>query len=196
MRDDLGGLGQIPLQVAGEPRAIIDNAEQNGRCPLAPLGEHLARAMVAVPMPQTIHILGLVAADLAIGNADLGTLGPVSAARRQTPALVEAVRLHEAAQRRVGRHRLQVGLRLAERDEVVMVKLDAPALVRGVLREHGASDRVADGVLQPRIDAHLASQDTDRIGALLQGAIVPALDGGEAEARGLARRRMLPCALS
>src|SRR5512134_3891553 len=99
--------------------------------------------MVAIPVPEASHILGLVAADLAIADTDLGALGAVGRARRETPALVQSVGLHEAAQRRIGRNRLEVGPRLAERDEVVVMQLDAPALVRGILGEHGPSDRVA-----------------------------------------------------
>src|ERR1700726_1872804 len=65
--DDLGGLGQIPLQMTGEPRSVVENAEQDRRHPLAARGEHLLRSMMTVPMPQAANVLGLVAADLAIG---------------------------------------------------------------------------------------------------------------------------------
>ena len=148
--------------------------------------------MVTVPMPQAVDVLGLVAADLAIDDARFGALGTVGCAWRQAPALVEAVGLHEAAQGRVGRHRLQAGLGLSQSDKVVVVKLDAPTLVRGVLGEHGLADGVADRVLLSCVDAHLAAQHADGIGSLSQRAIVPALDGREAKAHGLGRRRMLP----
>src|SRR5580704_4874621 len=61
--------------------------------------------MVAIPVPKRIHILGLVASDLAVGDAGLGLLGAAGCARGETPALVETVGTHEAAQRRIGRHR-------------------------------------------------------------------------------------------
>ena len=77
MSDDLGRLGQIPLQVTGEPRAIIDNAKQDRRHPFAACGQHLARAMVAVPMPEPVDVLGLVAADLAIDDAGLRAIGAI-----------------------------------------------------------------------------------------------------------------------
>ena len=52
MRDVLGRLGQIPLQMAGQPRAVIEHAEQDRRRPLAAWGEHLARAMMAIPVER------------------------------------------------------------------------------------------------------------------------------------------------
>src|SRR4249919_1425518 len=148
--------------------------------------------MVAIPVPKRIHILGLVASDLAVGYAGLGLLGAAGCARGETPALVETVGTHEAAQRRIGRHRLEIGLRLGQRDEIVVMQLDAPALVGGILREHRAADGVADRVLLPSIAAHLAPEHADRIGALSDRTVIPALDSGEAESHGLARRWMLP----
>jgi hypothetical protein len=66
MGDDLCRLGQIPLQMTGEPRAIIQHAEQDRCLPLAARGEHLPGSMVTVPMPQAVDVLGLVASDLAV----------------------------------------------------------------------------------------------------------------------------------
>src|ERR1700683_968365 len=88
--------------------------------------------MVAIPVPKRIHMLGLVASDLAVGDAGLGLLGAAGCAGGETPALVETVGTHEAAQRRIGRHRLEIRLRLGQRDEIVVMQLDAPALVGGV----------------------------------------------------------------
>ena len=74
------------------------------------------------------------------------------------------------------------------------MQLDAPALVRGVLREHGLAHGIAHRDLPSGIAAQLAAEHADRIAALLQGAVVPALDGREAEADRLAGDRMPPCA--
>jgi len=82
VRNDLGGLGQIPLQMTGEPRAIVDDAEQDRRRPLTTRRENLARAMMTVPVPEAIHVLGLVAADLAIDDAGFGAIGTIGRARR------------------------------------------------------------------------------------------------------------------
>ena len=192
VRDHLGSLGQIPLQMAGEARAVVEDAEQDGRHPFAARREHLPRSVMAVPMPQAVDILGLVAADLALDNACLGTLGPFGSARAQAAALVETIGAHEATQRGIGRHGLEIWLRLGQRDKVVVVELDAPALVCGVLRDDDATHGRADGVLPPGVGAQLAAQHADRIGALVERAVVPALDGREAEADRLARRRMPP----
>jgi hypothetical protein len=76
----------------------------------------------------------------------MSAIGTGSLAWCNSPPLVEAVRLQETAQRGVGRYRLKIGSRLGERDQVVVMELDAPSLVRGVLREHGLAHRVVIGV--------------------------------------------------
>ena len=108
---------------------------------------------MTVPVPQTVDVLGLVAADLALHDARLGALDPFRLARGEAPALVEAVGSHEAAQRGIGRHGLEAGLR----DEIVVVELDAPALVGSVLGKDGAPNRLADGMLLTGIGAQLAA---------------------------------------
>ena len=122
----------------------------------------------------------------------LSAVGPFRLTRGEAPALVETVGSHEAEQRGIGRHGLETGLRLGQSDEVVVVELDAPALVGGVLGEDGASNRLADGRLPAGVGAQLAAKNGHRVGALAQGAVVPALDGREAEAHGLAGGRMSP----
>jgi hypothetical protein len=72
------------------------------------------------------------------------------------------------------------------------MELDAPALMRGVLREDGLAHRIADRNLLSGVGAQLAAEHADRIGAFLQGQVVPALDGREAEPDRIARGRMLP----
>ena len=67
MGDILGGLRQVPLQVTGEPRAVVDDAEQQGRLPFTLRGQNLPRAVMEIPMPELIDILGFVAADLSVG---------------------------------------------------------------------------------------------------------------------------------
>ena len=166
MGDDLGALGQIPLQMAGEARAVVEHAEQDRREPLAARRQHLPGAVVAVPVPEAVDILGLVAANLAIIEARLGALGAVRSAWRDAPPLVETVGLEEPAQRRVGRHGLEIGLGRGQRDEIVVMQLDAPALVRGILRKHGLAHGVAHRHLLTGIGTQLAPQHADRIGAL------------------------------
>ena len=76
MRDVLRVLGEVPLQMTGETRAVIEDAEQHRRRPLAAGGEDLARAEVTVPVPQASHVLGFVTAHLALRESRLGTLRP------------------------------------------------------------------------------------------------------------------------
>ena len=52
MDDDLGCLGQIPLQVTSKARAVADHAEQNRRHPFGAGGENLPRAMVTIIVEQ------------------------------------------------------------------------------------------------------------------------------------------------
>ena len=65
----------------------------------------------------------------------------------------------------------------------------APALVSGILRQHGLAHRIADSVLLPRVhaehgsgasDAHLAPEHADRIGALAERTVAP--DGSTVDA--------------
>jgi hypothetical protein len=75
MGDDLRRLGQIPLQMTGKPRAIVQHAEQDRGLPLAARGEHLPGAVVTIPVPQAIHVRSLVAAHLAVEQPRLGAVG-------------------------------------------------------------------------------------------------------------------------
>src|SRR6266403_1038694 len=190
MGDVLGVLRQIPLQMTGEPRAIIEHAEQDWRPPLATRGEHLLRSMVTVPVPQTVDVGGLEAAYLAIQQTRLGALGAFGPPRGEPSPLAEPVRLEEAAQRRIRRHRAKLRMFGGERVQVVVMQPGAPALVRGVLRQHGRAQRRADGGLPAGVGAQLAAQYTDRIVPLPTRPVVPALDRGDAETDRLAGDRM------
>ena len=61
----LGGLGEVPLDVAAESRVVIEDAQRDRAEPLAAGGEHLERAVVEIEMPQRPDVLGFVAADLS-----------------------------------------------------------------------------------------------------------------------------------
>jgi hypothetical protein len=74
------------------------------------------------------------------------------------------------------------------------MELDAPAFVCGVLCEHDLPHRVAHRGLLAGIGAQLAAQHADRIAALLQGAVEPPLDGGEAKADKIASGGVTPLA--
>jgi hypothetical protein len=40
------------LQVTGQPRAVVEHAEQNRRLPLATRRQNLSGTEMAIPMPQ------------------------------------------------------------------------------------------------------------------------------------------------
>ena len=68
----LGGLVEIPLQVADQARAIVEDAEQHRLDPGAGAGEHLARAVVEVQVPERADVLDLEAAHLQLLEAVAG----------------------------------------------------------------------------------------------------------------------------
>ena len=177
MRDVLGVLAQIPLQMTGEARAIIEYAEQHRARPLPARGEYLTRADMTVPVIQAPDVLGLVAAHFARRQARLGALCASRAPRAQARSPAKALGVEEATQRRVGGHRLQRRLRLRECAQIVVVQLHRPARMRGVLFAQRLADRKRQ-VLRAGIGAHLASKHSDRIAPLTAGAMQPALDSG------------------
>ena len=65
MHEVFGRLREIPLDVAAQPRMVVENAQRDRPQPLAARSEHLERTVVEVEMPQRPDILGFVAADLA-----------------------------------------------------------------------------------------------------------------------------------
>jgi hypothetical protein len=150
---------------------------------------------MCIPVKEPADVLGLVASDLAVEEAGLGALRTFCSARAHTPPLIETVGLQEPPQRRVGRHRLEIGLGLGKRDEIVVVQLRAPAFVRGILSQ----DRLAHGAAHRRllagVSAQFAPENPNRIPLLPQGAVIPALESGKAEENRLPGRRVAPGAL-
>ena len=179
--DILGVLRQIPLQMTGNPRAVVERAEQDRCNQLAARGDHLARTMVAVKMEEAADILGLEASYLAIEQPGLGTFRAFCPARREAPPLDQAIGLEEPTQSSVGRQRIQIGIGLGSRDEIVVMQLLGPALVRGILVDDDLTCRAADGRLLAGIGAQLAPQHRDGI-VTLNGVIEPPFDRGEREA--------------
>jgi hypothetical protein len=86
-----GGLLQVPLQVAGEPRAVIEHPQQHRGDPAAFAGDHLARAVVEVEVPQPMDIVGLEASHLEPRQALLGLLGSRGAPSALAPLLEKSL---------------------------------------------------------------------------------------------------------
>src|SRR5260221_343714 len=151
----LGVLCKIPLQVTGEPRAIVNHAKQNGRLPLAARRENFFGSHMTVPMQNTAHVLGFIAAHFAIKQPRLGSLGALCPTRRQASLLLDAMCLEKAAQRGIRRQWPQLGPLVAERDQIVVMELEGPTLVRRVLRQQGLAHRIAHRRLLSGVRAHL-----------------------------------------
>ena len=69
VHEALRGLVEVPLQVAHQARAVIDDAQQHRLDPGAGAGEHLARAVMEVEVPQRRDVLDLEAANLQLLEA-------------------------------------------------------------------------------------------------------------------------------
>lgn len=195
MDDGLGGLVKIPLQVADEPGAIVDDAEEQRRVPSAARRQYLARAVMDVPVPEAADIRGLVAADLARGQARFGLPCAGGLAVARPPPFVQAVRAQETPDGGIGRERAQVRAAVGERRQVVMDQLGAPSGMVGVELAHGEVDRRGDRALPAGIAPALAAQDGDRVLALVERAIIPALDGCDGEPHRFVAGRVQPAAL-
>ncbi len=97
VNEGLGGLVEVPLQVATEAGAVVEDAEELRLLPLPRGSEDGARALVKVQVPEAVDVRDLVRAclsrreGLAIRRLAMASL----AGTRQ------ALRLHESAHRRV-----------------------------------------------------------------------------------------------
>ena len=101
----LAGLVQVPLNVAGEPRAIVEHRERHRRDPDALAGKHFARSAVEVQMPQPVHMVELEAAHFARLQALAGGEHPGGGAGAGAALLEQTLRFHITPERAVGRHR-------------------------------------------------------------------------------------------
>ena len=100
----LGGLVGVPLDMAGEPGAVVEHAQGERRDPGAGSGQHLARAVVEVQVKQRADVVDLVAAHLArLGLALAHGFARTPPAR--CAVTHHALRIEVAADRRVrGQH--------------------------------------------------------------------------------------------
>ena len=176
-------LAQIPLDVADQPRAVVQHAQALRRVPRAPAVRHPTAARVEVEVPQAVYGDGLEAPCLPL----LQPLRRATLPLRLDPlALRPAPALHRPAHRGVRRRRAVLLRRLvAKRHEVVVVQLVRPTPMRRVLRPERVEQRRAEGC-RP---AHVAALRLQQRGQRIDGVprlVVPGLDRGEAEAHRLA----------
>ena len=65
VHEGLGGFIEIPLQMAAEARAVIENAEQLRRLPLPSGRQYGSRPLMKVQVPEAVHVGDLVRTRLA-----------------------------------------------------------------------------------------------------------------------------------
>ena len=90
----VGGLVEVPLQVAAEARAIVEDAEQRGFFHSPVGGEDGARALVEVQVPESVDVTDLERARLARREVGVAVRAAVFLARAK-----KALVLHVAAAR-------------------------------------------------------------------------------------------------
>ena len=189
--EDLGGLGEVPLQVAAQARVVVEEAEQDGRLPLARGGQHAALAAVHIGVPQGVAARDLVAQHLAGFDRRPGlALMPLAPALAHQPASP-----HRPGQRRVGRHRAELGVAVDQRRQVLVVQLRRPRRMRPVLLAQRLDQRRRHRALAPGIGARAPLERADRVVVRRPRLVVPALDRRGREAHRPLARGVLPFAL-
>ena len=177
----LGAFAQIPLSMAAKPGVVVQHAQQQRISPLAALQEDAQRPVMEVQVPEAVDIGVFVAAHLAALEAMLGGLGAGAIDRAAAPALEQALGLHEAQHRGIGRGRTQFGLLLRQHGQVVGVKLVAPIGVLPVLENQGFPEWQTQAGVLAQVGAELALQRGHRVLLFIQRQVIPALDGGRPE---------------
>src|SRR6201987_5498661 len=143
-------------------------------------------------MPQSINILTLIAADLPSLDAIVGSLAAGTVYRTTTGALDQAVNLHEAHNRGIGRSDAKSRFLFDSHGQVVSVQLVAPVRMLAILgSEQFAHPRTQSGV-PALVRTDFASQCLHRILLLVTGCIKPPLDSREAKLTPMPGDRMMP----
>ncbi len=114
---------QVPLQVAAQPRVVIEDPERDGLLPLPARQGDAALRLVKVEVPERVHVADLEGPPLAGDEARLQLV-----ASRLAP-LAQAVMLHVATHARVAGQRPELRLLPRQDDQVVVDELEAPPRV-------------------------------------------------------------------
>jgi hypothetical protein len=183
-----GGLVEIPLQVTDHTRAVVEHTEQERRLPAAVRAHDLARAVVEVRVPETVDVLGLVAADFArLQRLTCSRCAGTSPAALPLEPLGLEVSPNAVDRSNGSERELLPGQGL----EVVGVELRAPARVGVVLGHQNLAKSVAEARLLSRILANLATQTRHGVFGLPR-LIEPPLDRGAAKTHGASGDGMTP----
>ena len=176
--EDLGGLGEVPLEVAAEAGVVVEEAEQDGRLPLAGGGQHPALAVMHIGVPQSVTARDLVAQHLA--RFDRASLGLARHGSAPAPAH-QPQRAHHPGQRRVRRHRPQRRVGIDTHLQVVVVQLRRPRRMVAVLLAQLSDKRRRHRPHASGVGARACAKRPDRVLVRCPRAIEPPLDrrGGE-----------------
>ena len=177
----LGGLREVPLDVAAESRVVVEDAQRDRAQPLAAGSEHLERTVVEIEMPQRPDVLGFKAADLTRLASFFGAHFTGAVPGLEPRLAHPAVRLHVAPDRGIRAERPQRRIGLHQSGEVVVVQLVAPVRVLAVLEMKPLGQRRGQRHLAA-VFAQGAAQDADGVVVLAPRCVVPAFDGDGREA--------------
>ena len=188
MNQALGGFVEIPLQVADQTRAVIDDAEQQGFDPVACAPQHLARGMMEIQMPQRTDVIDLEAADLQSFEPVAGQERPCGGAFR-TGLAEHAAGCQIPPDRGIRR---DSGIAAGQGGaQVVDVQLHGPAGMLAILGRQDVDGPRRETGEAADVVAQAVPQGGDWIGGRL-GGVVPAFQGRDAEANLLVSERMTP----
>ena len=143
-----------------------------------------------VQVPQTQDIIGLVTADLTAFQASLGLFRPRGVPFGRALA-VQALGLHIAPDRGIGRQGLQGGPFRRQGHQVVVVQLYGPSRPALILGLQGLEHRTGELAVAPGILTAPAAQGRHRV-TRAAGGVKPALQGGRTEADRCPTHRVTP----
>src|SRR5260221_13911310 len=138
-----------------------------------------------IEVPKAVHMAHLERTCFALGEFDVLPVVTLLARTKQRAAL------HEAADRRVGRHGAEPGVLSSERGEVVVMELERPSRMLFVLTHDCFGECVGHARLRAGVTGHLPRERSDRIGDVA-GGIEPTLDRLERKSNALAAAGMSP----
>ena len=177
MDQALGGLIEIPLQVAYQTGAVVNDAHDHRCHPGARAGQHLACAVMEIEMPQGVDVVDFKAAHLQAFEpvacsqcASGGALGSGLAKH--------ALRFEVAAHRGVRRHGGVAALEGGA--QVVKVQLRSPAGVLAVLRHQGIDHCLGHTGKAGNVATQAVLQCGYRVSCTARG-VIPALQRGGTE---------------
>ncbi len=145
-----------------------------------------------VVVPESVHVLALVAAHLAMLEAVLGAARAGRPGAALALALDQAVRPHEAQEAAIRRERPELRLRLHDHLEVLVAQHVRPARVLAMLRDREVFQLLLHDARRAAVGAHLARQRRHRIAPRALRLVVPFLDRRAPEARRLTGDRVHP----